>query len=198
MQTLTAQTGTLFVVAAGNDGADGSVGSPASADAALAVGAVDRDDELADFSSRGPRVGDDGAQARHHRARRRHRRRPVRRRRHRRSGRGRATSPSPAPRWPPRTSPARPRSWPSSTPDWTAGQLKATLMASAKPHPEQTAYEQGAGRVDVARAIGQTGHQRPGQRLVRPDALAARRRRADHPRTVTYRNAGPTPISART
>ncbi|WP_258401756.1 S8 family serine peptidase, partial [Micromonospora noduli] len=59
VQTLTAQTGTLFVLAAGNDGSDGSVGSPASADAGLAVGAVDRDDELADFSSRGPRVGDD-------------------------------------------------------------------------------------------------------------------------------------------
>ena len=71
VETLTAQTGTLFVIAAGNDGVDGSVGSPGTADAALTVGAVDRDDELADFSSRGPRVGDDGAQAGHHRARRR-------------------------------------------------------------------------------------------------------------------------------
>ena len=31
-----------------------------------------------------------------------------------------------------------------------AAQLKATLMASAKPHPEQTSFQQGAGRVDVA------------------------------------------------
>ena len=35
-----------------------SVGSPGAADAALTVGAVDRDDELAEFSSRGPRWGD--------------------------------------------------------------------------------------------------------------------------------------------
>ncbi|MET7951635.1 S8 family serine peptidase [Micromonospora sp. NPDC005324] len=38
---------------------------------------------------------------------------------------------------------------------WAAGQLKATLMASAEPHPAQTAFQQGAGRVDVARAITQ-------------------------------------------
>lgn len=50
----------LFVVAAGNSGADGTstVGSPGAADAALTVGAVDRDDKLAPFSSRGPRTGD--------------------------------------------------------------------------------------------------------------------------------------------
>ncbi|MEV4630684.1 S8 family serine peptidase, partial [Micromonospora sp. NPDC049523] len=59
VNVLTAQTGTLFVVAAGNNYSDASVGSPGSADAALTVGAVDRDDKLADFSSRGPRVGDD-------------------------------------------------------------------------------------------------------------------------------------------
>ncbi|WP_347403581.1 S8 family serine peptidase [Solwaraspora sp. WMMD406] len=59
VNTLTAQTGTLFVISAGNAGADRTIGSPGSADAALTVGAVDRDDSLADFSSRGPRVGDD-------------------------------------------------------------------------------------------------------------------------------------------
>ncbi|WP_440902808.1 S8 family serine peptidase, partial [Actinosynnema sp.] len=46
------------MVAAGNDGADRSAASPGSADAALTVGAVDRDDAVAPFSSRGPRVGD--------------------------------------------------------------------------------------------------------------------------------------------
>ncbi|GAB3858608.1 hypothetical protein GCM10029963_58560 [Micromonospora andamanensis] len=59
VNTLTEQTGALFVISAGNAGRAGTVGSPASADAALAVGAVDRDDQLADFSSQGPRVGDD-------------------------------------------------------------------------------------------------------------------------------------------
>ncbi|WBO69229.1 S8 family serine peptidase [Streptomyces camelliae] len=49
--------GILFAIAAGNDGPH-SLGSPGSADAALTVGAVDKKDKLADFSSTGPRVGD--------------------------------------------------------------------------------------------------------------------------------------------
>jgi subtilisin family serine protease len=58
---LTAQTGARFVVAAGNYGPGAtSVGSPGSAEAALTVGAVDKQDQLAEFSSRGPRVGDHG------------------------------------------------------------------------------------------------------------------------------------------
>ncbi|MFI9543726.1 S8 family serine peptidase [Streptomyces sp. NPDC052016] len=60
LNALTESTGTLFVVAAGNAGELGqsTVGSPGAADAALTVGAVDRDDSLASFSSRGPRLGD--------------------------------------------------------------------------------------------------------------------------------------------
>jgi subtilisin family serine protease len=52
--------GTLFVVAAGNNGQNGqqTVGIPGVADDALTVGAVDSADALADFSSRGPRSGD--------------------------------------------------------------------------------------------------------------------------------------------
>ncbi|MFI8008143.1 S8 family serine peptidase [Streptomyces sp. NPDC086010] len=62
LDTLSATTGTLFVVAAGNAGpAEGTVGSPGAADSALTVGAVDRDDSLASFSSRGPRHGDAAA-----------------------------------------------------------------------------------------------------------------------------------------
>jgi subtilisin family serine protease len=49
--TLTARYGTLFVVAAGNDHT--RVWSPASADAALAVGASDERDEVAPFSNHG-------------------------------------------------------------------------------------------------------------------------------------------------
>ncbi|WP_435836073.1 S8 family peptidase [Streptomyces anulatus] len=56
---LSAEKGVLFAIAAGNEGSGaGTVGSPGSADAALTVGAVDDQDKLADFSSRGPRVGD--------------------------------------------------------------------------------------------------------------------------------------------
>lgn len=60
LNELTERTGALFVVAAGNAGEQGqsTVGSPGAADAALTVGAVDRDDSLAPFSSRGPRAGD--------------------------------------------------------------------------------------------------------------------------------------------
>src|SRR5690606_16016887 len=56
---LTAQTGALFVIAAGNSGPNSqTVSSPGSADTALTVAAVDRSDRLANFSSRGPRRGD--------------------------------------------------------------------------------------------------------------------------------------------
>ncbi|WP_165358654.1 S8 family peptidase [Haloactinopolyspora alba] len=56
---LTASSGVLFVVAAGNSGpAEGTVGSPGAADVALTVGAVDKSDQPAWFSSRGPRIGD--------------------------------------------------------------------------------------------------------------------------------------------
>ncbi|MFI9568145.1 S8 family serine peptidase [Streptomyces rishiriensis] len=52
---LSASSGALFVIAAGNEGpAAGTVGSPGSAAAALTVGAVDRTDAMVDFSSRGP------------------------------------------------------------------------------------------------------------------------------------------------
>lgn len=56
---LSAEKGVLFAIAAGNEGdGAGTVGSPGSADAALTVGAVDDKDVLAEFSSRGPRIGD--------------------------------------------------------------------------------------------------------------------------------------------
>ncbi|WP_245923004.1 S8 family peptidase [Paractinoplanes atraurantiacus] len=55
---LSAETGALFVVAAGNQGREYGIGTPAAADAALSVGAVDSSDALAGFSSRGPRLGD--------------------------------------------------------------------------------------------------------------------------------------------
>ncbi|WP_424210952.1 S8 family peptidase [Streptomyces sp. BI20] len=60
VNTLTAEKGVLFAIAAGNEGGDATVGSPGTADAALTVGAVDSEDRLAPFSSRGPRP-EDGA-----------------------------------------------------------------------------------------------------------------------------------------
>ncbi|HEY3633201.1 MAG TPA: S8 family serine peptidase [Jatrophihabitantaceae bacterium] len=59
LDQITEQYGTLFVVAAGNDGAEpGTVDAPGTADDALTVGALDAHDQVASFSSRGPRVGD--------------------------------------------------------------------------------------------------------------------------------------------
>ncbi|MFI7129832.1 S8 family peptidase [Nonomuraea sp. NPDC050153] len=55
---LSKQYGTLFVVAAGNDGCDRCVGAPGDAPEALTVGAVDKKDALAPFSSRGPITAD--------------------------------------------------------------------------------------------------------------------------------------------
>ncbi|WP_328590754.1 S8 family peptidase [Gottfriedia acidiceleris] len=57
---LSEETGALFVIAAGNAGYEGSVGSPGTADAALTIGAVDKTDQIAYFSSKGPRYGDMG------------------------------------------------------------------------------------------------------------------------------------------
>jgi subtilisin family serine protease len=58
LDTLSARHGTLFVVAAGNDGAYGTVATPGAASSALTVGAVDDADDVATFSSRGPRALD--------------------------------------------------------------------------------------------------------------------------------------------
>ncbi|MGW9438629.1 S8 family peptidase [Streptomyces sp. NPDC055607] len=55
---ITGRSDAPFVIAAGNSGRTSDVNTPASANATLAVGAVDADDALARFSSRGPRVGD--------------------------------------------------------------------------------------------------------------------------------------------
>ena len=58
VDSLTAETGALFVVAAGNAGSPNTVAAPGAATAALTVGAVDSTDSLAYFSSQGPRLGD--------------------------------------------------------------------------------------------------------------------------------------------
>ncbi|GAA1697893.1 S8 family serine peptidase [Kribbella yunnanensis] len=159
---LTAQTGTLFVVAAGNEGSGvGTVGSPGSADAALTVGAVDKQDKLAEFSGRGPRVGDGGLKpdvtapgvgivaaksstsvigT------------PVGDRYLRLNGTSMAT---------PHVAGAA-ALLAQQHPDWDAEALKAALMGSAKPAAGQTLFEQGSGRIDVAKAVQQKVFAEPG------------------------------------
>ncbi|WBB69575.1 S8 family serine peptidase [Micromonospora sp. WMMD812] len=151
---LTAETGALFVIAAGNEGMPRSVGSPGAATAALTVGAVDRDDNLAEFSSRGPRLGDNGlkpeitapgvgiiaARA---------------------AGTTMGTPVDDAYTQASGTSMATPHVAGAAAilaqehPDWTAGKLKDALVSTTKANPELTVFEQGGGRVDVARALGQ-------------------------------------------
>src|SRR5205085_10055911 len=46
-------------------------------------------------------------------------------------------------------------------PDWTATQLKAGLMSAATPIAGATVYGQGAGRVDVTRAVTQAVRAEP-------------------------------------
>ncbi|OZV82409.1 peptidase S8 [Micromonospora echinospora] len=191
--TLTAQTGALFVIAAGNDGSDASVGSPGSADAALTVGAVDRADDLADFSSRGPRPYDEGIKpdltapgvgivaARAAKGRIGD---PVGDRHVSLSGTSMAT---------PHVAGAV-AILAQQRPDADAGQLKALLMASARAHPEQTVFAQGAGRVDVAAAVDQRITSDP------PSVSFGRTTWPHHDdtpvaRTVAYRNTGSSPVT---
>ncbi|MEU3427311.1 S8 family serine peptidase [Streptomyces gardneri] len=147
VNTLTAETGALFVIAAGNSGAPGSIGSPGAADSALTVGAVDSADEAAYFTSQGPRYGDQALKpdlsapgvgilaARSQLA----------------GGSGLYTSMS-------GTSMATPHIagvaalLAEKHPDWTGAQLKNALMSSSKTL-DASAYALGAGRVDVAAAI---------------------------------------------
>ncbi|MER5890216.1 S8 family serine peptidase [Streptomyces sp. NPDC001941] len=159
---LSAQKGILFAIAAGNSGkgGEGTLGSPGSAEAALTVGAVDKDDQLAYFSSMGPRAGDGGvkpdvtapgvaitaAAA---------------------AGSALDTEPGathPAPGYLQLdgTSMATPHVAGAAAilkqrhPDWTYAELKGALTASTKGGDGLTAFQQGSGRVQVDKALSQT------------------------------------------
>ncbi|MFI0935542.1 S8 family peptidase [Streptomyces sp. NPDC021019] len=139
---------TLFVVAAGNLGPSlNTVSSPGCAPGVLTVGAVDRDDSTANFSSRGPAivshtlkpeiaapgVAISAAAA---------------------GGRG-----SEAYRSMSGTSMAAPHVAGAAAvvkqrhPDWTAQQIKAALVSSARSAVPGDVRETGGGRLDVDRAV---------------------------------------------
>jgi hypothetical protein len=189
---LSAQFGTLFVIAAGNDGQRQTIASPGSADAALTVGAVDRDESLAFFSSQGPRIGDlavkpditaPGVGIVAARAS------------------GTAIGPviddfyvrlS-------GTSMATPHVAGAAAilfqqhPDWTGAQLKDALVGAANPNPALTVYQQGGGRVDVDRVTRQAVTADP----TNLSLGIARFPHDDDPlltRTVRYTNPGPAPV----
>ncbi|MEV1119113.1 S8 family serine peptidase [Actinosynnema sp. NPDC049800] len=195
VDALSASHGTLFVVSAGNSGdAPGTLLSPGTADAALTVGAVARDDSVADFSSRGPRVADGAVKpditapgvdivaakastggllgapvGEHHMAL---------------SG----------------TSMASPHVAGAAAllaqrhPDWTGARLKAALTASARPNPALGLHDQGSGRLDIAAALSTTI-------TSEPTSVVLGRHEWPHdddkPTTkpVVYRNDGAQPVT---
>ncbi|MFI6762293.1 S8 family serine peptidase [Micromonospora sp. NPDC050417] len=189
---ITAEEGTLFVIAAGNEGAEYTVGSPGAAASALTVGAVDRDESLADFSSRGPRLGDEGlkpeitapgvdivaARA---------------------AGTTMGTPADELYTAASGTSMATPHVAGAAAllaqqhPDWSPARLKNALVSTARTNKDVSVFGGGAGRVDVARAVSQhvfaTG--------VADFALitGAGPDSAPVSRTVTYTNDGPAPVT---
>ncbi|MEU4230089.1 S8 family serine peptidase [Nonomuraea sp. NPDC026600] len=187
VNTLSERTGVLFVIAAGNDAAPGSINSPGSADAALTVGAVDKSDRMADSSSRGPRAGDhavkpdvtapgvDITAA---------------------AAQGTADGPYVAHSG---TSMAAPHVAGAAAilaqrhPDWSGAQLKAALIGSAAPQAGATHFDQGAGRVDVVRAIGQQVYASPANigTVFRWDGSGERQATKE----ITYTNAGDSPVT---
>ncbi|MGW6795810.1 S8 family serine peptidase [Streptomyces chartreusis] len=153
LNELSERTGTLFVVAAGNSGEQGSgtIGSPGAADAALTVGAVDRDGGLAPFSSRGPRSGDDvvkpdltapGVGIVAARAAGTTMGSPVDAQHVAASGTSMAT---------PHVAGAA-ALLAQRHPDWNAAQLKDALVSTARTAAGQKVTEQGGGLIDVAAA----------------------------------------------
>ncbi|HTJ39805.1 MAG TPA: S8 family serine peptidase [Dactylosporangium sp.] len=191
LNSLSQQSGTLFVVAAGNTGAEAAMGAPGVADAALTVAAVDRDDQLAYFSSRGPRYGDYGLKpdiaapgvdilA----------------------AKATRTGGNDADGWYTTmsgTSMATPHVAGAAAilaqqhPDWPAARLKDALMSTSKALPGLDAYAVGAGRVDVPESLaapvtatGSAWFGFFGWPHTDPAPVA---------RTVTYSNAGAAPVT---
>lgn len=185
VETLSADGGPLFVVAAGNEGTPGSIGTPAAAPSALTVGSTTKEGGISSFSSQGPAVTDGGVKPE-------------------------ITAPGSAITAARAagtldgaaysefyatisgTSMATPHVSGAAAilkqrhPDWDAQQLKAALIGAADPVDGAGVYEQGAGSVDVPGALSS-------RVTASPAAVSAELTwpYAGNPtRTVTYRNSG--------
>lgn len=190
---LTASTGALFVISAGNFGLDTTVSTPAAADAALAVASVTKSDTRSEFSSQGPRFGDLMVK-------------PEIAAPGSRIIAARAANTPLAPfaindsyADLSGTSMAAPHVAGAAAlvaqahPDWKAPQLKSALMGSSLQLRDQGIYSQGAGRVDVASALKQPV-------LAIPSNLSLGLQKAPHDddkpvtKPVTYYNTSAHPV----
>lgn len=191
VNTLSRQYGTLFVIAAGNFGADQSVSSPAAADDALAVGSVSKQDEPSNFSSRGPRLGDGAAKPEIS------------------APGGGIVAAIPA-GVPPLgetvgdgyqkldgTSMAAPHVAGAAAilaqqhPDWTGATLKSALVSSAHEVSGAGVYQVGAGRLDLDRATATPVVATAAVSAYLPWPNAGSQER----RTVTWTNTGQVPVT---
>ncbi|MBB5909724.1 S8 family peptidase [Actinoalloteichus hymeniacidonis] len=192
VNTLTEQSGTLYVIAVGNSGADDDIRSPAAADAALSVASVTKGDELSEFSSRGPRFrdkamkpdiaapGSDIIAAR---------------------GAGTAggnpvdesyTSMSGTSMASPHVAGAA-AIVAAQNPDWEAEQIKAVLTGSSVPLDGPSVTAQGAGRLDVAAAVEAEVYTSPAS--VSHGVLPYPQDQEPTTEELTYRNTGDSEIT---
>ncbi|WP_416975506.1 S8 family serine peptidase [Streptomyces sp. 4F14] len=181
----------LFVISAGNDGdRPGTIGTPGSSPAALTVGSVDKQDRIADDSSRGPNLdgtpkpditgpGVDITAAQ--------------------TTQG-ETPPGDGYAVHSGTSMAAPHVAGAAAlvlqqrPGIGGARLKSLLTGSAEPNPGLTAHQQGAGRVDLERAATAQVVSEPGSLGF---GLQAWPHADDKPltKTLTYRNLGTRPVT---
>lgn len=185
VDALSADGGPLYVIAAGNAYGAGTIGSPGSAEKALTIAAVDKQDNRAEFSSMGPLTRSYGLK-------------PDL------SAPGVGINAAASQSVPgiegmyqsmDGTSMATPHVAGAAAilkerhPDWTGQRIKDALMTSSKVLPAYTPYEQGTGRVDVKAAIDTTVEATGSVEVATYDWPHS----ASDPvaeRTITYRNTG--------
>ncbi|MFF6960999.1 S8 family serine peptidase [Streptomyces sp. NPDC008317] len=183
VNSLSANGGPLYVIAAGNSYGAGTIGAPGSARDALTVAAVDKSDQRADFSSMGPLSGGYGLK-------------PDL------SAPGvdiTAAMPGGGYQTMSGTSMATPHVAGAAAilkqrhPDWTAARLKDALMSTSKVLADYTPFEQGTGRVDVLAAVDS-----PVQATGSVDTAVyswPHDGAAPATRVITYRNSGKAPVT---